>query len=116
MNFLPKLKTQALAEAAGVRLEILTGRDKGRDRAAKLADLASGDIGILVGTHAVFQKDVVFADLRLAVIDEQHRFGVAQRMELGAKTKSKEKGEKSTPSKGDSGAEGDSGEKSAASS
>jgi ATP-dependent DNA helicase RecG len=74
-----------LAAAAGVRLEILTGRDKGADRAAKLADLASGKIDILVGTHAVFQKDVAFRDLRLAVVDEQHRFGVAQRMELGAK-------------------------------
>lgn len=74
-----------LAEAAGVRVEILTGRDKGAARAEKLADLASGAIDILVGTHAVFQKDVLFQDLRLAVIDEQHRFGVAQRMELGAK-------------------------------
>lgn len=74
-----------LAESAGVVLDILTGRDKGTERTAKLAALAAGDIGILVGTHAVFQKDVVFKDLRLAVIDEQHRFGVAQRMELGAK-------------------------------
>ncbi|THD85805.1 ATP-dependent DNA helicase RecG [Aliigemmobacter aestuarii] len=74
-----------LARAAGVRLELLTGRDKGADRAAKLADLARGDIHVLVGTHAVFQKDVVFHDLRLAIVDEQHRFGVAQRMELGAK-------------------------------
>ncbi len=74
-----------LAEAAGVVLELLTGRDKGAERQAKLQALAQGDIQILVGTHAVFQKDVVFADLRLAVIDEQHRFGVAQRMELGAK-------------------------------
>ncbi|MBD3803770.1 MAG: ATP-dependent DNA helicase RecG, partial [Thioclava sp.] len=74
-----------LAAAAGVRLEILTGRDKGAERAKKLADLTSGAIGILVGTHAVFQKDVEFQDLRLSVIDEQHRFGVAQRMELGAK-------------------------------
>jgi ATP-dependent DNA helicase RecG len=74
-----------LAEAAGVRLEILTGRDKGAERAAKLADLASGEIQVLVGTHALFQKDVHFHDLRLAVVDEQHRFGVAQRMELGAK-------------------------------
>ncbi len=74
-----------LAELAGVVLEILTGRDKGGERAAKLAALAGGDIHILVGTHAVFQKDVIFHDLRLAVIDEQHRFGVAQRMELGAK-------------------------------
>ena len=76
---------ESLAAAAGVRLELLTGRDKGADREAKLADLAAGRIGILVGTHAVFQKDVQFQDLRLAIIDEQHRFGVAQRMELGAK-------------------------------
>ncbi|MBD3677848.1 MAG: ATP-dependent DNA helicase RecG [Rhodobacteraceae bacterium] len=74
-----------LAAEAGVRLEILTGRDKGKDRAEKLAALKTGDIQILVGTHAVFQKDVEFQDLRLAIIDEQHRFGVAQRMELGAK-------------------------------
>lgn len=76
---------QPLAEAAGVVLEILTGRDKGAERAAKLKALAAGDIQILVGTHAVFQEDVEFADLRLAVIDEQHRFGVAQRMKLGQK-------------------------------
>jgi ATP-dependent DNA helicase RecG len=76
---------QPLAESAGVVLEILTGRDKGSERAAKLKALEAGDIQVLVGTHAVFQKDVVFHDLRLAVVDEQHRFGVAQRMELGAK-------------------------------
>ncbi len=74
-----------LAETAGVVVEILTGRDKGTERAAKLAALAEGRIHILIGTHAVFQKDVAFRDLRLAVIDEQHRFGVAQRMELGEK-------------------------------
>ncbi len=74
-----------LAQAAGVRLELLTGRDKGAERAAKLAALQDGQIQILLGTHAVFQKDVHFQDLRLAVVDEQHRFGVAQRMELGAK-------------------------------
>ncbi|MFD0857981.1 ATP-dependent DNA helicase RecG [Roseovarius aquimarinus] len=74
-----------LAEAAGVVLEILTGRDKGGERRAKLAALAAGDIQILVGTHAVFQKDVEFRDLRLAIIDEQHRFGVRQRLELGRK-------------------------------
>ncbi len=73
------------AEAAGVVIELLTGRDKGTERAAKLAALQAGNIHILVGTHAVFQKDVEFQDLRLAVIDEQHRFGVAQRMELGRK-------------------------------
>ncbi len=74
-----------LAESAGIVLDILTGRDKGAERAAKLAALANGEVQILVGTHAVFQKDVIFQDLRLAVIDEQHRFGVAQRMELGTK-------------------------------
>ncbi|MCF6443231.1 ATP-dependent DNA helicase RecG [Nereida sp. MMG025] len=76
---------QPLAESAGVVLELLTGRDKGRERARKLEALARGDIQILVGTHAVFQADVQFDDLRLAVVDEQHRFGVIQRMELGAK-------------------------------
>lgn len=74
-----------LARAAGVRLELLTGRDRGAERAMKLEDLAMGRIPVLVGTHAVFQKDVEFRDLRLAVVDEQHRFGVAQRMELGSK-------------------------------
>ncbi len=76
---------QPLAQSAGIRLEILTGRDKGAARVKKLDALVAGEINILVGTHAVFQKDVHFHDLRLAVIDEQHRFGVAQRMELGAK-------------------------------
>ena len=74
-----------MAEAAGVVLEILTGRDKGAERRAKLAALERGDIQILVGTHAVFQADVAFRDLRLAVVDEQHRFGVRQRLELGQK-------------------------------
>ena len=74
-----------MAEEAGVVLELLTGRDKGRERAAKLDALAAGNIQILVGTHAVFQKDVTFSDLRLAIIDEQHRFGVTQRMALGEK-------------------------------
>ena len=76
---------QPLAEQAGVVLELLTGRDKGAERRAKLAALDRGDIQILVGTHAVFQADVSFADLRLAVVDEQHRFGVRQRLELGRK-------------------------------
>ncbi|MFT3974379.1 MAG: ATP-dependent DNA helicase RecG [Amaricoccus sp.] len=79
------LSLQPLADAAGVRLELLTGRDKGAERRGKLADLASGAIPIVVGTHALFQKDVAFADLRLAIVDEQHRFGVRQRMDLGAK-------------------------------
>ncbi len=74
-----------LAEEAGVALDILTGRDKGTERLRKLSDLIEGRTAILVGTHALFQSDVVFRDLRLAVVDEQHRFGVRQRMELGAK-------------------------------
>ncbi len=74
-----------LAEAAGVRMALLTGRDTGRARQQKLAALKAGEIDILLGTHAVIQRDVDFADLRLAVIDEQHRFGVRQRMELGDK-------------------------------
>ena len=76
---------QPLAESAGVVVEILTGRDKGAERKAKLAALAEGNIHILVGTHAVFQDDVVFKALRLAIVDEQHRFGVRQRLELGRK-------------------------------
>ena len=74
-----------LAEEAGVVLEILTGRDKGAERRAKLAALKAGNIQILVGTHAVFQSDVEFHALRLAIVDEQHRFGVRQRMELSEK-------------------------------
>lgn len=74
-----------LAEQAGVVLELLTGRDKGKERKAKLKALAQGDIQILVGTHAVFQDDVAFHDLRLAIVDEQHRFGVTQRMALAEK-------------------------------
>ena len=74
-----------LCAAAGVRVEVLTGRDKGAGRAVKLEDLAKGKIDILLGTHAVFQPDVAFADLRVAVVDEQHRFGVRQRLELGEK-------------------------------
>ncbi len=74
-----------LAEQAGVVVEILTGRDKGSERRRKLQALARGDIQILIGTHSVFQDDVVYHDLRLAIVDEQHRFGVAQRMQLGEK-------------------------------
>ncbi|MAM60568.1 ATP-dependent DNA helicase RecG [Maritimibacter sp. UBA3975] len=74
-----------MAEAAGVVVELLTGRDKGGERRAKLEALGRGDIHVLVGTHAVFQDDVVYHDLRLAVVDEQHRFGVAERMRLGKK-------------------------------
>ncbi|WP_127090333.1 ATP-dependent DNA helicase RecG [Aquabacter cavernae] len=74
-----------LAEAAGLRCAILTGREKGRARAALLEELARGDIQLLVGTHAVIQPDVAFRDLALAIVDEQHRFGVEQRLALSRK-------------------------------
>lgn len=74
-----------LCEAAGVRLELLSGREKGKRRTDVLEGLASGAIDILVGTHAVFQNDVAFKALGLAVVDEQHRFGVHQRLQLQAK-------------------------------
>jgi len=76
---------RAYAEALGLKLGLLTGRDKGRARAALLEDLAEGRVHILVGTHALFQSDVAFHDLGLAVIDEQHRFGVSQRLLMSAK-------------------------------
>ncbi len=74
-----------LAAAAGIRVEILTGRERGASREAMLRDLAAGKVQLLVGTHAVFQDDVVFQDLALAVVDEQHRFGVHQRLALADK-------------------------------
>jgi ATP-dependent DNA helicase RecG len=75
------------AKAAGVKLAALTGREKGAGREAVLKALAAGEIDILIGTHALFSEDVAFRDLGLAVIDEQHRFGVHQRMTLQAKGK-----------------------------
>ncbi|MCC6598135.1 MAG: ATP-dependent DNA helicase RecG [Alphaproteobacteria bacterium] len=72
-------------DAAGISAVILTGRDKGKNRDALLQKIASGAAQITIGTHAIFQEDVIFADLGLAVIDEQHRFGVHQRLMLSAK-------------------------------
>jgi ATP-dependent DNA helicase RecG len=76
---------EPLAQALDLKIAVLTGRDKGKARAAILAELAAGDIQILVGTHALFQEDVVFRDLAFAVVDEQHRFGVHQRMAFSDK-------------------------------
>ncbi len=73
------------AEALGLRLEVLTGRIKGAARGEILAGVTSGAVHVVVGTHALFQKDVEFHDLALAVIDEQHRFGVHQRLDLADK-------------------------------
>ncbi len=74
-----------LAASAGLRVALLTGRDKAAARRASLAALAGGTIDIAVGTHALFQESVAFADLGLAVVDEQHRFGVRQRLALASK-------------------------------
>ena len=76
---------EPLAKAAGLRIGLLTGREKGKARKTLLAELAAGFLDILIGTHALFQEDVVFKDLAFAVIDEQHRFGVQQRLALQAK-------------------------------
>jgi ATP-dependent DNA helicase RecG len=74
-----------LAERAGLRVAILTGREKGRERKEILERLASGAIDLLVGTHALIQDDVAFKALALAVVDEQHRFGVRERLALTSK-------------------------------
>jgi ATP-dependent DNA helicase RecG len=80
------IKTIApLAERAGLRAAILTGREKGKERRALLQQLEAGEIDLLVGTHALIQDDVVFKSLALAVVDEQHRFGVRERLALTSK-------------------------------
>ena len=76
---------QRQCEAIGIRVAILTGREKGRAREAVLMGLADGTIDILVGTHAIFQAHVAYKHLGLIVIDEQHRFGVSQRLLLSEK-------------------------------
>ncbi|WP_448586618.1 ATP-dependent DNA helicase RecG [Thermaurantiacus sp.] len=76
---------KALFAATGVRIGFLSGREQGRARAALLAALGAGEIDLLVGTHAIFQPGVAYRNLGLAVIDEQHRFGVAQRLMLQAR-------------------------------
>ena len=74
-----------LCDAAGVSIELLTGREKGKRREEILEGAANGATSILVGTHALFQEDVTFHALALAVVDEQHRFGVHQRLMLTSK-------------------------------
>ena len=76
---------EPLLAAAGISMAVLTGRDKGAARKAILARLASGELSVVVGTHALFQDEVEFHDLGLIVIDEQHRFGVSDRMRMVAK-------------------------------
>jgi ATP-dependent DNA helicase RecG len=87
-EILARQHLQSLTEMCSnipINIEILTGRNKGKKREAILERLAAGEIDILIGTHALFQKDVIYKDLGMAVIDEQHRFGVEQRMALAAK-------------------------------
>lgn len=74
-------------DAAGVRFVIITGRDKGKVRETLLSQIKNGAAQIVIGTHVIFQDVVKFHDLGLAVIDEQHRFGVEQRMALASKNK-----------------------------
>ena len=78
---------EALLGDCGVTIVLLVGRGKKSERTATLARLAGGEIDIAIGTHALFQSDIEFADLAVAVVDEQHRFGVHQRMTLAAKGK-----------------------------
>ncbi|MEX3008940.1 ATP-dependent DNA helicase RecG [Hoeflea sp. TYP-13] len=76
---------EPLARQAGVRVDILTGRTKAKERQAILSRIESGETKMIVGTHALFQESVNYHDLLLAVVDEQHRFGVHQRLRLTAK-------------------------------
>ena len=75
----------ALLHDVPVRVALLTGREKGKARSEIVDALARGDIDILIGTHAIFQDAVVYDDLALIIVDEQHKFGVAQRMALARK-------------------------------
>lgn len=76
---------KAFGEGGGLRIALLTGRERGRERSEIVEALKEGRIDILIGTHALFQEHIVFKDLGLVVIDEQHRFGVHQRLALQAK-------------------------------
>jgi len=80
-----KVSLEAFLAPANLTVEALTGRDKGKQRAAILSGLVGGHIDVLCGTHALFQEQVEFADLGLAIIDEQHRFGVRDRLRLSQK-------------------------------
>ncbi len=74
-----------MAAPAGLTIDLVTGRTKGRERDAIQERIASGETHIVIGTHALFQDSVIYSNLLLAVVDEQHRFGVHQRLRLTAK-------------------------------
>ncbi|MEL6371160.1 MAG: ATP-dependent DNA helicase RecG [Pseudomonadota bacterium] len=76
---------EELCDVTGLTSLVLTGRDKGQEREAKLTGISKGYVDLVIGTHALFQESVEFADLGLAIVDEQHRFGVHQRMSLSSK-------------------------------
>ena len=76
-----------IATKLGINCTVLTGREKGKARQTILEGLSSGEIAIAIGTHALFQDTVKLKDLMIVVIDEQHRFGVHQRLNLTAKGK-----------------------------
>lgn len=78
-------KLKPMCEVIGIHADILTGRDKGKSRTEKLISLRSGRTKLAIGTHALFSDDVEYKDLGLVIIDEQHRFGVAQRESMRAK-------------------------------
>ena len=78
---------RAMAGPTGVNVALLTGRDKGRARESILMGLVDGTIDVIVGTHAIFQDTVAYRNLGLVVIDEQHKFGVSQRLLLTQKGK-----------------------------
>ncbi len=78
-------KLRPMCEKMGIVCDILTGRDKGVARREKLTSIRSGRTRIVIGTHALFSEDVTYKDLGMVIIDEQHRFGVAQRQALRAK-------------------------------
>ena len=74
-----------LAAAAGMTVDLLTGKVAGRERSQIVARIETGEAQLIVGTHALFQESVIYENLLLAVVDEQHRFGVHQRLRLTAK-------------------------------
>ena len=78
-------RLRELGAKAGLAVELVTGRDRPKEREAKLAGLGAGTIDIVVGTHALFTDPIAFRDLGLVVVDEQHRFGVNQRLALAEK-------------------------------